>query len=317
MVTSFFKMLLEVVLIIRNTGIISVGKNKIERGRFDMVEFGEQLRRAREEKGMTQQSLAEKLYVTRQTVSRWECGDRYPDLLTTKKISQILEVSLDDLLSEKEMKNVVERTPVIEKKCVNNIMIALYAFIVISFLITVLDFIIRFPQMDAIDYGDARAVIINILSLVISIVFFTYGLIHAICGTLSPNRMGIVIIAYFGSMCIVWSDNLRVYDLWQLIIVCILMLLPNLLGAIASFFYFVRGNNNKIFPCMIYIASAWAMFRLIYTNCQLIVHMRQYLSMDTTIRLVLKLAIYGLIIYQTYTLWKKRRSAIEIGNYNE
>ena len=48
-----------------------------------MVEFGEQLRRAREEKGMTQQSLAEQLYVTRQAVSRWECGDRYPDLLTT------------------------------------------------------------------------------------------------------------------------------------------------------------------------------------------------------------------------------------------
>ena len=39
-----------------------------------MVEFGEQLRRAREEKGMTQQSLAEQLYVTRQAVSRWECG---------------------------------------------------------------------------------------------------------------------------------------------------------------------------------------------------------------------------------------------------
>ena len=46
-----------------------------------MVEFGEQLRRAREGKGMTQQSLAEQLYVTRQSVSRWECGDRYPDLL--------------------------------------------------------------------------------------------------------------------------------------------------------------------------------------------------------------------------------------------
>ena len=45
-----------------------------ERSRFDMVEFGEQLRRAREEKGMTQQSLAEQLYVTRQAVSRWECG---------------------------------------------------------------------------------------------------------------------------------------------------------------------------------------------------------------------------------------------------
>ena len=81
-----------------------------------MVEFGEQLRKAREAKGMTQQSLAEQLYVTRQSVSRWECGDRYPDLLTTKKISQILEVSLDDLLSGKEMTKLVERNPVIENK---------------------------------------------------------------------------------------------------------------------------------------------------------------------------------------------------------
>ena len=108
-----------------------------------MVEFGEQLRRAREAKGMTQQSLAEQLYVTRQSVSRWECGDRYPDLLTTKKISQILEVSLDDLLSGKEMTKVVERNPVVENKVVNNIVIVLYAFVVLSYLITVFDIVIR------------------------------------------------------------------------------------------------------------------------------------------------------------------------------
>ena len=47
-----------------------------------MAEFGETLRKARENKGMTQQTLAEKVYVTRQTISRWECGERYPDLLT-------------------------------------------------------------------------------------------------------------------------------------------------------------------------------------------------------------------------------------------
>ena len=38
-----------------------------------MVEFGEQLRRAREEKGMTQQSLAEQLYVTRHQKQRRTC----------------------------------------------------------------------------------------------------------------------------------------------------------------------------------------------------------------------------------------------------
>ena len=42
-----------------------------------MAEFGEQLRKAREEKGMTQQSLAEKVYVTRQTVGwvPYDCSE--------------------------------------------------------------------------------------------------------------------------------------------------------------------------------------------------------------------------------------------------
>lgn len=62
------------------------------------MEFGEQLRKAREDKGMTQQNLADKIFVTRQSVSRWERGERYPDLLMIKKISGILGISIDELL---------------------------------------------------------------------------------------------------------------------------------------------------------------------------------------------------------------------------
>lgn len=55
-----------------------------------MAEFGENLRRIREEKGITQQTMADHLYVTRQAVSRWEGGSRYPDLMTAKKASRYL-----------------------------------------------------------------------------------------------------------------------------------------------------------------------------------------------------------------------------------
>lgn len=70
-----------------------------------MNNFGENLKRIRESKNLTQQAIAEQLFVTRQAVSRWECGARYPDLITTKKLSQILEVSIDDLLQNEDIKN--------------------------------------------------------------------------------------------------------------------------------------------------------------------------------------------------------------------
>lgn len=41
-----------------------------------MAEFGENLKKVREEKGITQQTLADYLYVTRQAVSRWEGGQK-------------------------------------------------------------------------------------------------------------------------------------------------------------------------------------------------------------------------------------------------
>lgn len=39
-----------------------------------MIEFDEKIKQLREEKGMTQQTMADKLFVTRQSVSRWESG---------------------------------------------------------------------------------------------------------------------------------------------------------------------------------------------------------------------------------------------------
>ncbi len=67
-----------------------------------MIEFGENLKRSREAKDITQQTLADQLYVTRQAVSRWENGARYPDLLTAKKLAGLLDTFLDELLSGEE-----------------------------------------------------------------------------------------------------------------------------------------------------------------------------------------------------------------------
>ena len=55
-----------------------------------MLEFGEKVKQIREERGMTQQSLAEKLYVTRQAVSRWEAGETIPNTETLKLLRSFL-----------------------------------------------------------------------------------------------------------------------------------------------------------------------------------------------------------------------------------
>lgn len=100
-----------------------------------MIEFGEKVKKLREEKGMTQQTMAEKLYVTRQAVSRWECGARYPDLLTAKKIGQILEVSIDELVSGEELQRDVEKEPVLAKPVENILQTVLYTVAMISYLL--------------------------------------------------------------------------------------------------------------------------------------------------------------------------------------
>ena len=76
-----------------------------------MAEFGENIRKAREELGITQQTLADKLYVTRQAVSRWENGSRYPDLLTAKALAKSLDTSLDDLLADDDLHTYPEVNP--------------------------------------------------------------------------------------------------------------------------------------------------------------------------------------------------------------
>ncbi|MCI8834965.1 MAG: helix-turn-helix transcriptional regulator [Ruminococcus sp.] len=60
--------------------------------------FSENLKHYRKLRYMTQQELAKKLFITRQAVSTYENGIRHCDLDTLIRITQILGISLDDLI---------------------------------------------------------------------------------------------------------------------------------------------------------------------------------------------------------------------------
>ena len=67
--------------------------------------LSENIKKLREEKKFTQQQLADRLYVSRQTVCRWENGSRCPDLITAKQLATELNVSLDELISDEDVKD--------------------------------------------------------------------------------------------------------------------------------------------------------------------------------------------------------------------
>ena len=62
------------------------------------MEFSTQVKKYRAEAGLTQEELAERVYVTRQTVSNWENGRSYPDVKSLLLLSSLFQVSLDTLV---------------------------------------------------------------------------------------------------------------------------------------------------------------------------------------------------------------------------
>lgn len=62
--------------------------------------IGEKIKEKRTEKKWTQEELSERLHVSRSTISGWEVGRNYPDLTTIVQISDLLDISLDQLLRE-------------------------------------------------------------------------------------------------------------------------------------------------------------------------------------------------------------------------
>lgn len=62
------------------------------------MEFSEQIKKYRSQAALTQEELAEKIYVTRQTISNWENGRSYPDVKSLLLLSSLFQVSLDTLV---------------------------------------------------------------------------------------------------------------------------------------------------------------------------------------------------------------------------
>ena len=72
------------------------------------MEFNEKLQELRKSRSMTQEELAEVLFVSRTAISKWESGRGYPSIDSLKEISRYFSVTIDDLICSEEMISVAE-----------------------------------------------------------------------------------------------------------------------------------------------------------------------------------------------------------------
>ena len=68
------------------------------------MEFNNKLYELRKQKGLSQEELANRLNVSRQTVSKWEVGESSPDMEKLVAISELFDISLDELVLDKAVK---------------------------------------------------------------------------------------------------------------------------------------------------------------------------------------------------------------------
>ena len=106
------------------------------------MEIGKKLKNARIEAGLTQEKAAEKIDVSRQTISNWENEKSYPDIISVIALSDLYSVSLDELLKgDQKMAEHLEESTNVVKSNQKMIWAIIVNIIVVALLITLNMFI--------------------------------------------------------------------------------------------------------------------------------------------------------------------------------
>ena len=85
------------------------------------MEFNNKLYELRKQKGLSQEELANRLNVSRQTVSKWEVGESSPDMEKLVAISELFGISLDELVLDKAVKKEEASEQIVKSELYNDI----------------------------------------------------------------------------------------------------------------------------------------------------------------------------------------------------
>lgn len=120
------------------------------------MKFGEKLKQLRRDNGLTQEALAEKLYVTRTAVSKWETDKALPAIDSLKLISELFHVGIDDLISDKD----VETKRLLDEKRARAMYYAAIGFLALATVFTLLAYFLKQPYWSI---GGAAAVVLYVV----------------------------------------------------------------------------------------------------------------------------------------------------------
>ena len=73
------------------------------------MDFGKKIQKLRKQNKWTQEELAQKLYISRTAVSKWERGASYPNIDSLKDIANLFNITIDELLSTEEIINIAKK----------------------------------------------------------------------------------------------------------------------------------------------------------------------------------------------------------------
>ncbi|MBQ9679812.1 MAG: helix-turn-helix transcriptional regulator [Ruminococcus sp.] len=275
-----------------------------------MAEFGENIRRAREEMGITQQTLADKLYVTRQAVSRWENGSRYPDLLTAKRLAASLDTNLDELLADDDMRTYPEVNPVIEYPLTKRVQTAIFAAAFAVNLIQTLWFIfynITEFRGYLTSQESALYLVYSAFHVIVTVVLL-YGMIQSIKDAITPRVAARIVI------CITGMEIPYLIAYYFLssrgILAFIIVILIDILFIISVWLHFCRQKWQNV-PMYISIGVIIVTLFSYITGLIAVIgtaDLRKYLT-NNTLSVFAVLMIQFLFIYMTAVLYRKRRLA--------
>ena len=286
-----------------------------------MAEFGENVRKAREEMGITQQTLADKLYVTRQAVSRWENGSRYPDLLTAKSLAKALDTSLDELLVDDDMCTYPEVNPVLEYPLHKRVQTALFAAAFVTNLIMLIwyiGFILTESRVYMTDWEGVSQIVGAVTTAMVTGILL-YGLIKSIKDTVNPNtaaRIAVMIVGVdmLDALAVLYC-NYRNYTVTWSVGHIAGSILYQLIDAafIVSVLVFFCGKKPHS-PIPVYILSGIVILSYLHSYISTFIghigtpQVTRFV-MSSSLRLVAVLLIPTLFIYMTAVLHRKRKLA--------